>query len=299
MAINIQRQHTSEPHLSPLYRLADSQIERDKVISNSILLGFPYADVAEMGSAALVITDNDEPLARTLVAELGQWMWRHRRDFVGELIDVDAALDQCRVPDGSVCLLDMGDNVGGGSSADGTFIARALHAHRIADAFVCIFDPESVNVAEQAGVGNEAELRIGGKTDSLQGDPLTVRVTVQSMHDGTFAEAKVRHGGISRFDQGRTAIVVTEFGLTIMLTSRRMVPFSLEQLRGCGLDPAKFRVLVAKGVNAPVAAYQEVCKHFIRVNTPGSTRADMTKLEFHHRRKPMFPFEPDMKWNGI
>jgi len=57
------------------------------------------------------------------------------------------------------------------------------------------------------------------------------------------------------------------------------------------VEPSKFRVLVAKGVHAPVAAYQPVCKALIRVNTPGVTCADMTALEYHHRRKPMFPFE--------
>jgi len=45
-----------------------------------------------------------------------------------------------------------------------------------------------------------------------------------------------------------------------------------------------------------VAAYEPVCKHFIRVNTPGVTTAELSQLEFRHRRKPMFPFEPDVAW---
>ncbi len=76
-----------------------------------------------------------------------------------------------------------------------------------------------------------------------------------------------------------------------MLTSRRMVPFSLQQLISCELDPRQFRILVAKGVNAPLAAYREVCDKFIRVNTIGSTCADLDQLEFKHRRQPLFPFE--------
>jgi microcystin degradation protein MlrC len=76
-----------------------------------------------------------------------------------------------------------------------------------------------------------------------------------------------------------------------MLTSRRMAPFSLAQLTSCSLDPRSFRALVIKGVHAPVAAYAPVCSELIRVDTPGSTRADMTKLTYHHRRRPLFPFE--------
>ena len=77
-----------------------------------------------------------------------------------------------------------------------------------------------------------------------------------------------------------------------MVTTRRMAPFSLEQIRHAGLDPAAFRVLVAKGVHAPVAAYGEVCRTFLRVDTPGVTTADMTRLKYLHRRRPLHPF-PD------
>src|SRR5690606_35901230 len=112
-----------------------------------------------------------------------------------------------------------------------------------------------------------------------------------SLHDGRFRESQPRHGGFSEFDQGRTAICETGRGLTLMLTSRRMVPFSLQQLVSCGLDPRAFRILVAKGVNAPIAAYREVCDTFLRVTTGGSTCADMSRLPYHHRRVPLFPLE--------
>jgi microcystin degradation protein MlrC len=48
---------------------------------------------------------------------------------------------------------------------------------------------------------------------------------------------------------------------------------------------------VAKGVHAPVAAYAEVCRDFLRVNTPGVTTADLSRLEYRHRRRPLHPFE--------
>lgn len=95
---------------------------------------------------------------------------------------------------------------------------------------------------------------------------------------------------------GRTAIVQTDSGLTVMLTSLRTPPFSLCQLTNFGLDPAAYRTIVAKGVNAPLAAYQPVCPSMIRVNTPGVTMADVTGLPYHQRRRPMYPFEPETAW---
>ena len=81
-----------------------------------------------------------------------------------------------------------------------------------------------------------------------------------------------------------------------MLTSKRMAPFSLEQLRSCGLDPETFQVLIAKGVNSPLAAYEEVYSRFIRVDTPGVTASNLNHFDYQHRRKPMFPFERDLEW---
>src|SRR5690606_28705706 len=124
-----------------------------------------------------------------------------------------------------------------------------------------------------------------------------LEVTVRSMHDGRFREPQPRHGGMCEFDQGRTAVCTTEGGLTLMLTSRRMVPFSLQQLVSCDIDPRQVHVLVAKGVNAPLAAYRDVCPSFIRVNTAGSTCADMRSLSYMHRRRPMFPFETEIAWD--
>ncbi len=121
-------------------------------------------------------------------------------------------------------------------------------------------------------------------------------MTVVSLHDGKFSESQARHGGQTQYDMGPTAIVRLEGGQTILISSRRMAPFSLGQLTGCGLKPADYQAIIIKGVHAPVAAYAPVCARLIRVDTPGVSRADMTKLKFAHRRKPLFPFETDIRW---
>lgn len=293
MIINIEKQCTSEPHLRPLYELADQQLTRRGVLSNSILLGFPYADVRELGSATIAVTDNDVLLATNIADELADAMWDRREDMVAELIDVPNALSLCQAdPKSRICLLDMGDNVGGGSAGDGTSLVEALLAKRIGPSFVCLYDPDAVETCIASGADARATITCGGHVDNQHGKPIKVDARVVSLHSGRFREEAPRHGGIVQFDQGATAVIEVADGLmTIMLTSRRMVPFSLQQLISCELDPKQFRILVAKGVNAPIAAYREVCHKFIRVNTIGSTCADLEQLKFKHRRQPLFPFE--------
>ena len=162
--------------------------------------------------------------------------------------------------------------------------------------FAILADPVSVKAASDAGEGARVRIHAGGKTDNLHGTPLECEVTVVGLYDGKFEEPQPRHGGFTVMDQGPTAVVRTDDGLVLMLSTRRMPPFSLRQLTTFGVRPEEYQVLVAKGVNAPVAAYREVCPSMIRVNTPGCTTADILSLPYKNRRRPMFPFEPDMEW---
>ncbi|MDE2998948.1 MAG: M81 family metallopeptidase [Gemmatimonadota bacterium] len=291
IAINIERQLTGAAPCRPMYDLADRLLDRPGVLSNSIVLGFPYSDVPEMGAATIAVTDGDVCLGEAVAGELADYLHTRRSDFKGAFIGIRQAVDVAVAVDGPVCLLDMGDNVGGGSAGDGTMLAHELHGRGDIRAFVCLYDREAVSVAAAAGVGARATLRMGGKTDDLHGPPLEVSVTVRGVYGGRFRESEIRHGGRTAFDMGQTAVVDTDNGLTISLTSRRVVPVSLGLMTSCDLRPDAFDVIVAKGVHAPVAAYAPVCTRLIRVDTPGATAADMRKFEFHHRRRPLYPFE--------
>jgi microcystin degradation protein MlrC len=295
LAVNIERQATEEG--GPCYELYGlGHMPGYTGVLDSLLLGFPYADVPEMGAAVVAVTDANAALAREFAGILAAFWWQSREQFRGHLINVEEAVARAAKLDGPVCLLDMGDNVGGGSPADGTVLLHALHQARLAPAFVCLYDPAACHDLASRPVDAVVPLRVGGHTDNRHGEPFAGNFRLRGVYNGRFEESEARHGGIKAFDQGPTAIVETESGLTVMLTSKRMVPFSIHQLTSCGLDPTKFRVLVAKGVHAPVAAYAPVSKHLIRVDTPGVTTADLSRLEYRNRRRPMYPFEPDMQW---
>jgi microcystin degradation protein MlrC len=307
LAINIECQDPVSfpclPHYEAAARLREpfaalpvaADVPPGTVLSTSIVLGFPYADVPEMGSAAIVVTHADAAAAAWRAERLAAGMWEARETFLPELLDVGRAIDRAATLPGPVCLLDMGDNVGGGSPADGTTLAHALLERGVAAGFVCIRDAEAARLATAAGVGGVVDLAVGATSPEWAGvpgaGPLHGRWRVRAVTDGRFTESQPRHGGLGAFDQGRTAVLVHEAGLTVMVTTARMVPFSLGQLRHAGLDPASFSHLVAKGVHAPVAAYGEVCRSFVRVDTPGVTAASLDRLDYRHRRRPLHPFE--------
>jgi microcystin degradation protein MlrC len=295
VSINIERQNPAAPPCKPLYDLADRMLAEPGVLSDSIVLGFPYADVAEMGTSFIAVTDNTPDRARQLAQQLADHLLTNRDDFVGEFISIDDAIAKLRSAEKPVLLLDMGDNVGGGSPGDGTLLAVALHRANIR-AFVCLYDPHTVIECDRKGIGATIASTVAGRHDPTLGPPLKIPLKIRSLHDGQFTEPQPRHGGMTNHDMGRTVIVEstgTDTPLTLMLTSRRIMPSSLRQLTHCNLNPDNFGVLVAKGVHAPVAAYAPVCRTIIRVNTPGPTTADMRQLTYKNRRRPMFPFESE------
>jgi microcystin degradation protein MlrC len=296
LVVNIEAQATAESPCRELAAVADDIRSRPGVLVVTVLLGFPYADVPEMGAALTVTTDGSPGLARRYAAELAGWWWGRREAFGGKLISVSEAVARAAVEPAPVCLLDMGDNIGGGGPADSTILAHELIRQRVGPAFVCLNDPEAVAACAALSVGGSGTLAVGGKTDDRHGAPITATFTVRGLFNGVFEETEARHGGLRRYEQGPTAVVVSDSGLTVMLTSRRTAPFSLRQLTAFGVDPARFRVLVAKGVHAPVAAYAPVCRTLIRTNTPGVTSADLSHFEFRRRRRPLYPFEADARW---
>ncbi|WP_234364171.1 M81 family metallopeptidase [Lunatibacter salilacus] len=292
MAISIEMQHTGSSPCLELYQLSARLAARPGIMSTSIVLGFPYADVPEMGSSLIVVSDGDDALALVTLIELQRHMENHHCDFSGKKIGLEDLIPEISEAEKPLLLLDMGDNVGGGSPGDSTFLLKILEDNELGRSFVCIYDPEAVGLLKAFKPEDNISVKVGGKTDRNHGDPVLLKGKLLRTVLGKFTENQPRHGGQVNFDMGETAIVETIEGNTVMVTSRRVVPFSLQQLIQSGINPEDYQILVAKGVNAPLAAYMPVCKQLIRVNTPGVTRADMQNLPYKNRRKPLFPFEP-------
>jgi microcystin degradation protein MlrC len=185
----------------------------------------------------------------------------------------------------------MGDNVGGGAPGNSIFLLDKLDEAGIHNIFICIYDPECVNSLMGVEIGSAVDINFGINPETFQ--LRTQRITLLWKGNGKFDELKPRHGGQIHFDMGNIAIVKTINQDIVMLTSLRIAPYSLEQLLAFNIDPTSFHVIIAKGVNAPIAAYAEICNNIFQVNTPGVTQADITKFVYKNRRSPLFPFETE------
>ena len=292
VAINIERQLTrAEPILS-LTRQVDAVRATPGVLTASTILGFPYADVEEMGTSFVVVTDNNPALAQEKADSLAAWLVENRELYRGVMISPEEAFAMVENAPKPVGLLDMGDNLGGGAPGDSMLLPAIFEKCGKYRVLLPVPDPESYEAARKAGVGARIRLKIGGKLPMTPAPPLETEVTVVSFHDGIYKETEPRHGGKTGGNLGPTAIVKTDGGLTIALTSRRAgMSGSPAPYRACGIEPKDYDVIILRGVHAPVGGYADICPTLIRVNTPGVTSADMSTFTYHHRRRPLFPFE--------
>ena len=291
MLLNILYHTTNVSPMEPILTAAKQLEEHSDVLAANVALGYPYADVHEAGPSFVVVTDNDLHLAQYEADRLSEMLWNVRGQLTLDLPDAAQAVEQAieseRHP---VILVEMGDNIGGGSPGDGTFILAELARQKASEYVVVVYDPEAVQNCVQAGVGNSVSLQVGGKVDTLHGDPVSIQGNVRLIHDGRYEETQPRHGGQRYHDQGLTGVVAVGDSL-VVLTSRRQTPFSLQQLLSLGIDPTAMRVIVVKAAVAYRAAYEPIAGQIIEVDTPGLTAVNPLHFEYHNVRRPLFPLD--------
>ncbi|HEX3721679.1 MAG TPA: M81 family metallopeptidase, partial [Nitrolancea sp.] len=265
------------------------------VLNVTVAGGFPPADVAEAGFGVIVTTDGDAALARRYADELAHFAWDRREGFLGGVTSWEDAIRALQAIDkGPLVLVDIGDNPWTGGPGDSSELLRFLLAYNVRDAALALIkDPESVEQCIAAGVGHHVELRLGGKTDTLHGDPLLVTAYVRMLSDGTFVNAGPMHAGV-RVNLGKTAVIVCN-GIEVLVTEYAETPIDLNIFRSHGIDPRKRRVIALKGKGHFRAAFEPIAERVVLVEGPGITGSDLSRLDHHHLRRPIWPLD-DTDW---
>lgn len=291
MLVHLLAQNTSKEPMASLIR----ELERldGEILDASILAGFPYADVKDAGVSCIAVVDGNRAQAETIADRLANLVWQNRKALTAsppgpeEAVRLALAVPPELQP---VVLVDIGDNIGGGSAADSTVLIREVERQGGTGAVVVLYDPEAVRICREAGQGGRVQLSAGGKVDD-NATPLPVCGTVRLLHDGKYTEDAPRHGGIRFNDQGETAVIATDSGNTVVVNSLRHPPFSLGQITSLGIDPKAARILIVKAAVAFRAAYEPVAGTIIEADTPGLTAANPKRFPYKKIRRPIIPLD--------
>lgn len=279
---------TREPMASFVADMAESE-RRDGVLSVSAGHGFAYADVPDMGSTMIAVTDGRPGLGAEVARAFGERLYAMRREGTPAYLGVgDGVARALAAPAGPVVLADSSDNAGGGAGSDSTFVLRSLIEQGATGAAVApIWDPVAVRLAMEAGEGARLDLRVGGKLGPQSGDPVDLRVRVRAI-----CRDAEQYLGVSRSSAG-DCVAVHADGLDLVLTSLRTQAFSPEIFTNVGIDPAGKRILVVKSSQHFHAGFAPLAAEVFYLDGPGSMPRDITRLPFRRIRRPMWPFDPN------
>jgi microcystin degradation protein MlrC len=265
----------------------------------SLLPGFPYSDVERCGFGILAVATADKAdAALAVVADTARDVEAHRMEFVvTRSRPADAVRDALARDAHPVILADVADNVGGGSPGDGTALLAELIAQKARGAIVIIADAEAVATARLAGSGNAIEIDLGGKSDAMHGAPVRVRGEIAHLSDGIYRTSGSWMTG-QEFSMGPTAVLELDEGIIVVVTSRAVPPFHLEQLTSNGIDPTRAAIITAKGAIAWRAAYGPIMASAIEVDTPGCCPIDPASLPRRHAPLAVAPTIPSRSRPG-
>ncbi|HEX3984712.1 MAG TPA: M81 family metallopeptidase, partial [Acidisoma sp.] len=151
---------------------------RDGILSLSLIHGFPWADVPDIGVRMLAVADGDAEKASAAARYYGEAFVALRKELLPNCLTVDAALEVALdlAEDAAgrpVVIADVADNPGGGAPGDATFFLQAARERAIDGIMLGYFwDPIAVRFCMEAGLGAQLDLRIGGKCGRASGDPV-------------------------------------------------------------------------------------------------------------------------------
>ena len=279
--------------VAPLSTIMAEARKQERIIPNlldcSIVLGFAYADVAQIGISIMATSDNDTEAINKVVNYMSDLIWNMRERLYPKdsVFTVDAgisrAMEVSKNSSKPAVILEHADRMN-----DSTYVLHELvKTEHIRAAVPYLFDPESALLAIKTGINNRVSLSIGGKTSVKAGAPVSVEATVLRTGEPEFTMG----GGMGRgrpVNLGNTAIVkVGE--IIIWLISSNISAINLDPFEQFGFNHREFEIILLRSKTHFRAVWEREACEIIIADTPDWGPALLDKLDYRQVRKGVFP----------
>lgn len=283
-------QVTAHPPMDELLRQIHEAEQRPGIVSATISTGFPWADIPEMGASVIVVADGDRALAQKTADELADWVWARRERWFKQPLSAQEAISlgqqQGKFP---IMLADMSDNTGGGAAGDSTEVLQTFVDLDLPDALVLyIVDPDVARQAHAAGVGAKLRVDVGGKSDPVQGPPVTLDVEVIALSDGRFRYDGPMYAGTN--GNLGPSVWLRQRGVNIVVVSVRMQPLDQAFARSLGIDCSQMKFISLKSAVHFRSGFEQLGGVIFNIDARAVHSHDFASLAYR-RRRPMFPID--------
>lgn len=269
---------------------------REGILSVSLIHGFMAADVPEMGTRVLVVSDGDPAGGAALAERLGREVFALRGRTGMPMVRIDAGLDRAlgRLggnPGRPVVIADVWDNPGGGVAGDGTLILRRMIERGVTESVgvATIWDPMAVVFCLAAGEGARITLRFGGKAGPDGGAPIDAEVEVIRAVDESWQSF-----GASRVTLGATAVVrLVDTGIDVILNTNRTQTFEPDIFSNLGIDPRAKAILLVKSTNHFSAGFAPIADEIIYIDAGAPYPSRPRETRYKKLTRPIWPRHDD------
>lgn len=297
---------TSTTDLSPALDIRDMclALQAEEGVSRCAFFhGFPYTDIPKAGASVVVTTNGDQGLAVRTAQAIASKIWHDRESFRNESLSpetaIAAAMRAVQAKGGPVVVNDTADNTGGGSPGDATHVLRALVDSGAENAcFGFIYDPDVAAKAHRAGPGSVIEVSLGGKHDSIHGEPLDLTVYVKATTDGEFiytspmlAGVPAKYGPMARLQVGGPG------GVDVLVGSARSQVFDPQVFALHGIDVTEYDIVVLKSSQHFRAGFARLATEIVTADSPGLTTLRVENFDHPRVDGPRWPIDQDAHWD--
>lgn len=273
-------------------------IEKDPtVVSSLFIISHPWSDITIQGDSVLVITDNDENLARSYARRFAKKYWDLRYDFPLDLFSMQQAakIGLETKAGGPTVICEMGDCLLGGASGDVMTTVSYLMQRGARDVAVAVVvDPESVETAIRSGKGGKVRMNVGGKIYTEKNPPLYFEGTVKFCGEDVEGQDNILVGYETKM--GRM-VVVEGNGVELVIVEKPGKIGGPSFLRAVGIEPEEKQFIVLKDSIGPLISYKDIARHILLVDTPGWCDHKLATITYTKVPRPIFPLDPILSWN--
>ncbi|WP_078427191.1 M81 family metallopeptidase [Alkalihalobacterium alkalinitrilicum] len=265
--------------------------KNEQVIDCTFYHGFPYSDTIDTGVSVLTVTNNNSRLAEKVSKDVSRKIWRLKmrftRDYPAPKAGIQEALKEQMFP---IVLNETSDNPGAGTPGDGTRLLEALiHANIEKSCFAAIYDPDVAEIAHDFGAGSVINVHLGGKSDSLHGNPLPIRAYVKSVTDGRFTQTSPMWKGI-QVDLGKsTRLQVGAVDIIVCSVNTQVMDEQVFLLHG--VDIKDYKVVALKSSQHFRATFELIAKKIITIDSPGLSTCNLKLFQYENVRRPIYPMD--------
>lgn len=271
--------------------------ETHGLLDCSFVHGFSATDRSCSSASVLVIADGYCPEAHA--QHLAEYVWAMREQFVNPNVPdaagaVEAALQVQQK--GYVVINEGSDNPGSGGPGDATHLLREFFRRDLPGTIMGpVYDPEVAAYLHTCKVGDCVNIRLGGKTMPLAGDPLEIEgAQILNLCDGEFISAAPINKGVA-MSYGKSARL-RKGNVEFIVVSVRYQTLDDRPFLMTGARMEHYRIVGLKSMNHFRGYFTSQAAAIIPADTPGARPANLLLYPYEHVKHPIYPLDADTQW---